>query len=255
MDSLSFPDAVAQYLKQTRQQHGLTLDAVAKAGREYGASWGVASIRNIENGDASLTLPLLLTLALALGDLTEQPIRLQDLLGDAQAIDLPTWAPDNYPVKREWYDRVLGGEEVDLRAGDLVGAVREPGKRNFPLTSKDLATLRSKLKELPLSPRPPGTRISFLAAYSGDTSLAEDRAAENLGVHPLILRAWADHLWNTPSIETEAARRAEKKAALSGKPVTAQARGAATRVLLEELRKSIAAQTEADSRKKDGSPA
>lgn len=204
----SYASAVGDFLRTFRAQHGLTLDAVATAGREFGATWGAASIRNIEAGKLAPTIPNLMVLALALGKLTGRSMKLSDLLGEAEVLELPVQGSARQPVPRSWVDGVLNGRPVHLEV--------EPARRQ---------TSHEQL----LDPQPFGT-----PSHSHDTvssSLAERRAAERLGIDAGELQEWADQLWGR-SLEEEAGHRAGPKS-------TPQARGHVTRGLVEEIRGAI----------------
>ncbi|KGJ78556.1 hypothetical protein GY21_06965 [Cryobacterium roopkundense] len=230
--------AVGGFLARIRRERGLTLDQIARAARSYGASWSASSVSNIERGQASLTLPTLLLLALALGDLLEEPLPLSALLGDVEALTLV--AGSQYPVERSWVDGVLNGAEVIRRSVDSVDAeddeeideeleaevlrrMREMRGREATRAEVD-AQVAQLLDESQLPPES-ATRNPA----KGDAgSLAEERAAAKLGVSTARLRRLALDLW-AHSLEEESSRRA-------GSGSTPQARGRVTRVLVEEVR-------------------
>lgn len=177
----------------------MTLDAVATAGREYGATWGTASVRNIEAGKVAPTLPTLIHLALALGSLTGEDLRLADVLGDADLLDLAVQGDDHRPVSRAWLNAVLAGGPVRLapRRYESPGPFSDPDQE----------------------PKGP------------PASLAVKRAAQKVGIAPTEFLDWADRLWGR-SLEDEAARRA-------GPESTPQARGLVTRRLVDAVRWAI----------------
>lgn len=126
MEATTYADAVGAFLRDFRSEHGLTLEAVARCGREFGATWSLSSVQAIEAGKASPTLPTLLTLALVLGALSGRPLRLIDLLGSAEVFDRPFSGQSERPVRRTLVERALSGSHVQLASTDLQ--VAEPGK-------------------------------------------------------------------------------------------------------------------------------
>ena len=233
--------AVGAFVSQVRREHGLTLDQIARAARSYGASWSASSVSNIERGQASLTLPTLLLLALALGDLVEQPLTLSDLLGDAELLTLVSGG--QHPVKRSWVNGVLKGAEVTMSSDERVDAeddhevdeeleaevlLKMREMRSREATRAEVADQVAQLLDQSQMPPEPATRNPA----KGDAgSLAEERAAKRLGISIAQLRQLALDLW-ARSLEEESSRRA-------GTDSTPQARGRVTRVLVDEIRGSM----------------
>lgn len=205
MKQRSYAEEVAAFVRSYRKSHGLTLDAIALAGREFGASWSGSSIQAIEGGKSALTLPTLLHLALALGHLSGKPLRIIDLLGPAVAVDQQTASGGGQQVIRSWVERALCGETVELTAADYQHARRAS------------AAVGAR--------RDPGTAAA---------SLAESRAARKLGLTSHELQQQAILLWGR-SLEEEALDRA-------GLDRTQQARGRVTRILVAEIQRAIADQ-------------
>lgn len=233
--------AVGAFVSHVRREHGLTLDQIARAARSYGASWSASSVSNIERGQASLTLPTLLLLALALGDLVEQPLTLSALLGDVEVLTLVSGG--QYPVERSWVDGVLKGAEVTRSSVERVDAendhevdeeledevlrkMRETRGREATPAERDDQV--AQLLDQSQVPPEPATRKP---ARGNAGSLAEERAAKRLGISIARLRQLALHLW-ARSLEEEASRSA-------GRDSTPQARGRVTRVLVDEIRGSM----------------
>ena len=243
-ETVTIPEAVGAIVSQVRREHGLTLDQIATAARTFGASWSASSVRNIERGQASLTLPTLLLLALALGDLLGRPLTLSNLLGDAGVLALVAGDPN--PVKRSWVDAAVRGAEVTMSSDKRVDALDAANDYEVDeeLTDEVLRKMREMrgrkmtraekhdqvaqlLDQSQMAPEP-ATRIST----KGDAgSLAEERAAKKLGISTTRLRQQALDLWGR-SLEAEALNRA-------GADSTPQARGRVTRVLVDEIRDSM----------------
>lgn len=232
--AVTFAQAIGEFLSEFRDEYNLTLDQVARTARKYGASWSASSVRNIELGKATTSLPNLICLALALGELSDRELTLSDLLGEAREIDGPSFL-GIHPVRRGAIDRILGDTPVVLDASDdFVGTdIMLDGVIDLlqsPSVSQSLSQLKSDM--------PAGYRVGGHPAFKDSPpSLAEERAAAKLGIRPAALRTWAHHLWGI-SLEEEASRRAEVRAQESGRAVTAQARGAMTRELLTEIQQA-----------------
>lgn len=233
--------AVGAFVSQVRREHGLTLDQIARAARSYGASWSASSVSNIERGQASLTLPTLLLLALALGDLLEQPLTLSALLGDVEVLTLVSGG--QYPVERSWVDGVLKGAEVTRSSVGRVDAeddqeadeefeaevllnTRERRGREATRAERD-----DQVAQLLDQSQMPPESASRNPSKGDAGSLAEERAAKKLGISIAQLRRLAVDLW-ARSLEEESSRRA-------GRDSTPQARGRVSRVLVDEIRESL----------------
>lgn len=232
-ESQSIPAAVGAYVARVRQEHGLTLDQIAQTARVYGARWSASSVGNIERGQSSLTITNMLLLALSLGSLTGRPLKLADLLGGAEALDLTPGSSSS--LKRDWFDAMLGGAKVRVSIEDFDWfdsgdepseedlAVSEMSGREMTPAEKD-AQFRQLVDQSQMPPEP----------YSRSRptgSLVEERAANKLGISLSRLQSCSNVLWGR-SLEEESHRRA-------GPGSTPQARGRVTRILVDELRESI----------------
>lgn len=210
----SIQTAVGVFLRAYRREHRLTLDDVATAGRKHGAAWGPASIRNLETGKSALTLLTLIQLAHTLNRLTDDNLALDDLLGDAVALDVPMYGK-NPPVKREWLSRILAGAPVQIRLRDF---------ENGPRWASEV--VKSATAELPSD--------SDFESLEISPTLAETRAARRAGIGATAVAMWSRALWEH-SLDEEAAARATSD--------TPQARGAVTRKLIDEILDALDKQT------------
>lgn len=241
MEAKSYADAVGSFLRVYRKQHAITLDAIAQVGGEFGATWSLSSVQAIEAGKAAPTLPTLLTLALVLGRLSGNPLRLADLLGAAEALDRPYVETPGQPVLRSWVERALQGERVELTEADYEHA----NERGVPLEEDALDRAASQRGQKPLTGAERYDQVDALwealnePPEPGDhrrtsrsrASLAESRAAKKLGIRPLEFQQRAVQLWGR-SLEAEALSRA-------GADSTPQSRGRVTRVLVDQIRDSM----------------
>jgi len=203
IDATSVPsiaDAVGDFLRSWRAAHGVTLAEVATEAHLFGARWSASSVSNIERGQAALTLPVLLILALTLGRLSGEPMKLSALLGDVEAVNVPFAGHPEKPALRSWIDGALSGDVVELTSADHGNTV-----------------------SLAVSPHD--------AVAATPPTLAETRAAKRLGISTRDLRLRAYSLWGRP-LEQEVAD-------LAGGLATPQARGRVTRRLTEEIRRSM----------------
>lgn len=288
MEATTYAEAVGAFLRGFRSQHGLTLESIARAGRDYGATWSLSSVQAIEAGKASPTLPTLLTLALVLGTLSGHPLKLIDLLGSVEVFDRPFSGQPERPVHRTLVERALSGQYVQLDANDVPLAMRTDAEpldqetessiaRNLPfgadhtaeagehddlslrayevdselevahlrrgggpLTAEERrAAFEQALEERQMPPEPACEEIEAaeLSQPRGESTeipptLAEKRAAKALEISARELQRRAQRLWGR-SLEDESARRA-------GPRSSPQARGRVTRVLVGEVRASIA---------------
>lgn len=231
------------FLRDYRREHAITLDAIAQEGRELGATWSLSSVQAIEGGRAAPTLPTLLTLALVLGRLSGEPLRLADMFGAVQVLDRPYVVTPDQPVRRSWLQRVLSGLPVELLDADyeharavrisvedeeLERAVWERGPG--PLTAEERRGHFEAMWEAAIEP--PEPEVLRNRGPRSSASLAESRAAKKLGIRPFELQQRAIQMWGRP-LEDEALSRA-------GSESTPQARGRITRVLVDEMREFLA---------------
>ncbi|MEO7124170.1 MAG: hypothetical protein ABI400_13845 [Lacisediminihabitans sp.] len=241
MEAKTYAEAVGAFLRAYRLEHGITLDSIAQVGREFGSTWSLSSVQSIEGGRAAPTLPTLLTLALVLGRLSGEPLRLADLLGSAKALDRPYVDGPDQPVLRSWVERALSGSKVELTDADYEHKLDRPApveeeeleravarRGTAPLTEEERHFQVDALWEAMNEPPEPG---EYRRSRRPRVSLAESRAAKKLGIQPLVIQQRAIQLWGR-SLEAEALDRA-------GTDSTAQARGRVTRVLVDEIRDSV----------------
>lgn len=196
-------------------------------------------MRNLERGQAAITLPTLLHLALALGDLIGRPLTLAELFGGAQSLALD--ADHRHEVTSTWLERMLSGNPVALTPEDIplvADYYSSPDgqlSKSEPLTEQERSDALDELIEQ--SKIPPDHEVDHDFAQM-PPSLAEKRAAQKLGIRPNELQWWANDLWGC-SLEEESIRRSSPEA-------TPQARGRITRRLVDEIRGALT-ETEGDA--------
>lgn len=261
MESTSIAVAVGAFARAYRRQRRITLEAIARCSRHYGATWSVSSVQAIEEGRAAPTLPSLLTLALVLGELGGEPLTLADLLGSTEAFDKPTIDGAGQPAPRALIERALRGEPVvitnedrrpvpdtRIRGNEPFGQTEEPAdapvsqrltrvdpalesavqaREGAPLTDVEMSDALDELVEQSQQPPEPEDDEEIIVP----PSLAEARAAKKLDISTAELQQFAHRLWGQ-SMEAESMERA-------GRDSTPQARGRVTRVLVEELKEAV----------------
>jgi len=241
-----FADVIGAYLREARRKNGITLEQVVNAARRHGAGWSVSSVQALEAGKASPTLPNLLFVALVVGELTEETISLADLFSKGRLYDLPRF--DGQPASREWLMSALSGARVEAPAARDSKA-HQRGYEEWPeyvdrvLFDDEVEQAVAARGYAPLTQAEKDSQLDALLEESRDhergfsdrrgarPGLAVKRAASKLGISPLDLERQAVRLWGR-TLEAESRRRA-------GFESTAQARGRVTRLLVEELRKSL----------------
>lgn len=241
----TYARTVGRFVAHYRKKHSLTLDMVASAGRGFGATWNTASIRNIEMGKFSPTIQNLLLLALALGHLSGTALRLDDLLGDAEAFDTPTLGPDGR-ASREWVKGALSGSPIEGERPASAAAghqTRSPAHENVAILKQsydnlvELGASEASIAEarellfgarVDASQEPPELDPE---PEPGPPTLAEERAAKRLGISVRELQAVAFELWGQ-GLDAEALERA-------GDGSSPQRRGIETRRLLAEVRAEL----------------
>ncbi len=169
-----------------------TVDDVARAVTGCGLKWGRGRISDLEAGSVSPTLPTLLILCAAFGDLLGRPIRLHDLLaGNGRVIVAHSDANVVHAPLADVRD-ALTGEPVCLPKA-RVSAVTL-ARRNF-LAKLDASGTRPDVDK---------TRLYRIWRQCGE---AEERTARALGVElDRLLELMADR-WSR-SLSAERDRRA-----------------------------------------------
>lgn len=151
--------AIGDAVRRARGEHRVTRDALARAGAEFGASWGRTTIENIETGKFAPTISTLYLLCRALSAQTRRHYALLDLLPADGQLEVS----DGFAVSAARLRRFLG----DHSTPEMVG-------ESFDEFVRGLAS----------PPLPP--------------TLAETRAAKRLSIEPADLQRRAYELWGEP---------------------------------------------------------
>lgn len=203
----------ARSARRLRVDAGLKAEQVAKAVTARGLPWANSRVAELEMGRIPPTLPTLLILSGAYGDLLRRPVTLTEWFGGGNELVALT---EQLQVPVTTLVDALSGKPVALPMPKV------------PSTEQLMAEyIQSRGAPEPL---PPGRQRKLWAIYN-DYGEADDRAAVALGIDKgrmveLMVDTWGCSL---------TARRDK----LAGKDSSAQKRGQITRQLREELRKAL----------------
>jgi hypothetical protein len=205
--------------RRIRTDAGATLDDVAKAARGQGLTgWTVARVSDLEHGRVSPTVPTLVAVCLALGDIRHSPMTLAELL----AYDGPVAINGNRSVGGAVLGRFLDGEPVELPAQD------EPVLPDLDIDAfaDSIQQLATSMGQIPVVLAAAGSRM--MLGVHGRSGEAEQRMAKALGVDLMTVSVASSYLYRATASE-ERDRRA-------GADATAQKRGRIAREIQAELR-------------------
>lgn len=215
----SFSEVIGTNAKRLRGD--LSGDRLASAARRRGLNWGTGRVADLEAGRVSPTMPMLISLALALGDIRGAPIKLADLVATDQFVSVTG-------------DLVLSGEALVHFVTDWPVQVV---MRYIPGGMEEVAALIAKSEEVSnryLAALNPGF-VDVDKRLAGEiyqrTGEAESRAAKALGVDEYDLAFASAFLWGRSL--------ADERDVRSGPTATAQKRGRITRQLYDELKAAI----------------
>lgn len=211
---------VGENARRIRTEAGATLDDVAVAARGHGLrGWGGGRVSDLEHGRVSPTVPTLVALALALGDIRREPLTLAELVEHQGAVEIN----GSLAVRGAVLVRFLGGQPVRLTKRD-VPALAEIKAAEIA------ASMRRFTAELPPSLR--GVSLATAVAVQNRSGEAEQRIAKALGVSLLTVAAASAHLYRGATASEERDRRA-------GGDATAQKRGRIARDIRTELKAAL----------------
>jgi hypothetical protein len=187
------------------------LDDVAKAARRQGLNWGTARVSDLEHGKVSPTLPTLIALALALGEIRGEPLTLGDLVRSDESVSLS----DDLTLTGDELQGFLSGGKISLTANPVELAQGGPAA---------LTDLREGWPERLIIDVTPGQ----LRRIRHDYGEPEERLARDVDLDRMRLIAEMAALWDQ-SFSKERDRRA-------GPGANAQKKGRVARQLKSELR-------------------
>lgn len=189
------------------------MDAVATLAREHGLKWTTARVVELERGRLALSFATLILIAHVLGRATHQSLQVQDLLETDGFIELTP----SFAVSAESLQEAVTGSKLPFRMADVA----DGEKRMLDDVAHTLLVARTIAIDID-----PVVWSETLRT----AGIADERAADRLGIDRLELLSIAARLWGT-SLTAERDRRAGDAAP--------QARGQITRRLERDLRDTI----------------
>lgn len=219
---------IGSRMRALREEHDKRQDEVASAARRWGLRWTQATVAAVETGRRDLSLGELLLLPLVLSFGLPTSVELPDLFSGRERLEL---APGCF-INAENVRAVLAGDALKL----------PPKAIDVEWVKQAAASLRRALEgvtdEVDDRVRQvqqfwPEVKFSELEAAERDAGqLAERRAAQRLGVEPLVLAAAARHQWGRGFT----AERDDRLASEGGSSSLTARRGHITRAMTDELR-------------------
>lgn len=206
-------EIIATNARQYRERAGATTDAVATIARECGLStWNDSSVRTLERGDVSPSLPTLFALALTFSKLLNEDVELGDLCKGYGNVRLT----ESLIVPHDALERVLHGEPVNAQPGLQFRMLMQTRVMEL-IETAGMELLTQK-----------GVSIPDLQRAVAQVGLAEQRAAKDLGTDPYQLAL--------DCLIRYGRTFAEERDARAGDGANAQKRGQAARAMKDELR-------------------
>lgn len=219
MEEIELAEVIGRNARDIRTTAGATLDAVGKAAREQGlVSWSGTRVSDFENGRVSPTVPTLVAMCLALGEIRRWPLTLAELL----AHDGTVVINGGLAIRGAALGRFLDGEPVRLTKRD-VPALPDV---NTAAVAEGFRELAAKINRLPS--RLDDVETGLALAVQRRSGEAEQRIAKALGVDLLAVALASAYLYGSTASE-ERDRRA-------GAEATPQKRGRITREIRTELK-------------------
>lgn len=211
-------EALGQGLRKLRTTHRLSLATIQGGLRSRGFQTPISSLSELERGHLNFSIPLLIGYLDVVGDLTDDRMKLSEVV-TAESVMLS----EHMSVSGQAVSQFLEGAVVELTPWNTE-LESIPTKRPF-----EIEAVQSAVDQLPDGMTL--ERLDELGKLLSEASLAEQRTAKRLGIHPTALQIWARTLWGH-SLEEEAAAQA-------GPDASAQKRGHVTRLLTDEVRKRL----------------
>lgn len=213
------PQVVARNARLLRGS--VTADELATAARRWGLNWGTGRISDLEAGRVSPTLPTMIALAAALGDVRGEPLPIGDLTRSDGFIALT----DGLTLSSDALARFLNGDPVEVRVNEVLTG---QDQLQLALTAQHNqfdAQLDAVRALNPKIANAPGGPLRYVQLRSGE---AEQRMAKALGVEPFVVEWAAAYLWQRTVADERDARVTDG--------ASPQKRGRITRQLQAELR-------------------
>ena len=130
-------EIVGDWLRDKRDEHGLTLDQIATASHRYGSGWTAGTLSYMEKGGSKAdALPTLMILLATLNDLTGEEFRLADIFTDYGGDVVVT---KGYSTSYENISSALHYEPVSFKRTnvDMLERIRHEREEEDALFSAD----------------------------------------------------------------------------------------------------------------------
>jgi hypothetical protein len=215
--AMTLSEVAGQSARSIRLGARITLEQVAQAARHYGLKWPAAKVNDFEAGRVAASLATLYTLAVALTDVTEQPVTLADLFTTQGRVAIN----ERLTVDVSKVAAALSGAPVEATISELTGE-RERAKAAAAEWQAGQDSWPPALQRVSR-----GRYRAILAEFSD----SDARLARSLGVDRSTAAAAMAVVWG----KTFVARRDE----LAGPDANAQKRGRIARELKARLQEVI----------------
>lgn len=206
--------AIGASVRRIRQKLGISQDVLARRVREYGLNWTTSRVSELERGALRLDVSVLLAVTAALNTANQTATHsLAEVLNGEAVPITPSWSLDLQSLV-QFLDGEVGALEIDAIL---------PNSERIVLDVEQIARFWQ------LSPHDVPLREA-MEVEARPSTLAERRAAKRLGVSVEIVKLWAHRLWQ---------RTLDEEAAAQASTDSVQARGHATRALVELIGEKI----------------
>lgn len=218
-DTPALPQVVGRNARQLRGS--VTADELATATRRWGLNWGTGRISDLEAGRVSPTIPTLVALAAALGDVRGEPVPIADLTRSEGFIALTS----ELTLSSDALARFLNGEPVVVRVSEVLSG-QDQLQFAFAAQRDQFDAQLDAVRAI--NPELANVKTGALRTVQRRSGEVEQRMAKALGVESFVIDYAAAYLWQRTVAD-------ERDARVTG-DASAQKRGRVTRQLQAELR-------------------
>lgn len=223
MNPQRIQEVVGANLRDIREQFGITLSDVARGARDFGTPWSTGRVGDLESARGAVTVEAVIVLALTLSELSQHEISPTALLTPEGAVRIGGKASGDVPpldLTAEAFRAVINGQKFSISVGDMTEEGQDRA-RDAMLSGIHRSTAVFG----------PGVTAGQIREARKAWSLADERAARKLGLGKETFMGQCIRVWgHLLSVEVEARSDPED---------SPQKRGRVTRVLMDELQRSI----------------